>query len=176
MHFHSLNLNFYDANIEIHVYFISIYHSCFLSALCVLRFNSDICCTLGFSGGAVTIASSPCFKYEVNPSYTLTITLDDGTFSVAGSLIVDIIPDDLEPQWQNIPTEVQIPEDSTVGTEVFVLFANDSHPCDMVVYNMSTSGPFSLDQNSKFMYTSGTTISQVSFPNTFTSITNAYAY
>ena len=111
---------------------------------------SDAILWLIFSAGVISVSANPCFDYDTTSQYSLFVVLSDGTFTIVGKLTVSItdLPN-YTPEFDNLPTTVNISESEPTGTAVYTVQASDGNPCDVFTFDLVTTGvPFALDNTS----------------------------
>lgn len=105
-----------------------------------------------FSIGLLIVNNPPGLDYEVQPTYTITITATDGGGLTAVAVtVLTLINESEPPDITNLPTNIALPEDSTAGGVVFTVAAvdPDADPIIFVMVSAPSDGKFLIDGLSK---------------------------
>lgn len=110
--------------------------------------NVDNIFSINAATGRITVADVTRLNFEATPSYTLTLTVSDGSNTSATQTITINIVDQNEAPILNPTPVLSINENAANGTLVGTVTGSDVDAGDVLTYSILSSGPvapFSID-------------------------------
>ena len=104
--------------------------------------NADF--AISSNSGLITTAKS--LDYETVTSYSLTVSVSDGTVTVTTSLTITVNNKNDEPAFTNAPYSAVVNENDA-GAAVYTVSASDADAADTLSFFLAGSGDFVLDSS-----------------------------